>query len=308
LTKSKSAITNVPPVRLTHPAKILDEESQLTKQQLADYYWAVSSHMLPHIEGRPLSLVRCPEGSGKPCFFQKHVNHTLPPGIGAVDVPDKKTGKIEPYITLSSAEALAGLAQLGVLEVHPWGSRNDDLEHPDRIIIDLDPDAAISWARLAESAEQVRKQLKKLGLESFLKITGGKGLHVVVPIAPEYDWAVIKQFAHGFVLQMEKEQPTLYLTKMSKAARTGRIFLDYLRNERGATAVAAFSPRARPGAPVSLPLHWSDLTFAERPVARVADFEEWHGRLSRDPWKQLLKSPQRITSKILSVFKITPSK
>jgi bifunctional non-homologous end joining protein LigD len=306
-TPSKSSATSAP-VRLTHPEKILDEESRLTKQQLADYYWAVAPHMLPHIEGRPLSLVRCPEGSGKPCFFQKHVNHLLPSGIGAVDVPDKKTGKTEPYITLSTAEALAGLAQIGVLEVHPWGSRNDDLEHPDRIIIDLDPDAAISWTRLAESAAEVRKQLKQLGLESFLKSTGGKGLHVVVPIVPEYDWTVIKQLAHAFVLQMEKEQPALYLTKMSKAARKDRIFLDYLRNERGATAVAAFSPRARPGAPVSLPLNWSDLKLAERPVAHVADFEEWKGRLSRDPWKLLLKSPQQITSKALGLFKISPSK
>jgi bifunctional non-homologous end joining protein LigD len=264
--------------------------------------------MLPHIEFRPLSLVRCPEGSGKQCFFQKHVNHTLPPGIGAVDVPDKKTGKIEPYITLSSAEALAGLAQMGVLEVHPWGSRNDDLEHPDRIIIDLDPDAAISWPRLADSAAEVRRQLKKLGLESFLKSTGGKGLHVVVPIVPEYDWAAIKEFAHAFVLQMEKEQPGSYLTKMSKAARKDRIFLDYLRNERGATAVAAFSPRARPGAPVSLPLNWNDLKLADRPVAQVADFEEWKGRLRRDPWKQLLESSQRITSEMLALFKISPSK
>jgi bifunctional non-homologous end joining protein LigD len=304
--KAKASFTNAP-VRLTHSGKILDEESQLTKQQLADYYWAVAPHMLPHIEGRPMSLVRCPEGSGKPCFYQKHVNHMLPPGIGSVDVADKN-GKVEPYITLSSAEALAGLAQMGVLEVHPWGSRNDDLEHPDRIIIDLDPDAAISWPRLAQSAGEVRKQLKKLGLESFLKSTGGKGLHVVVPIVPEYDWVAIKQFAHAFVLQMEKEQPGLYLTKMSKAARKDRIFLDYLRNERGATAVAAFSPRARAGAPVSLPLNWSDLKLAERPVAHVADFEEWKGRLSRDPWKQLLKSPQRITSKMLGLFKISPTK
>jgi bifunctional non-homologous end joining protein LigD len=296
------------PVRLTHPEKILDVTTQLTKQQLADYYWAVAPHMLPHIEGRPLSLVRCPEGSEKECFYQKHVNHMLPPGIGAVDVPDKKTGKIEPYITLSTAEALAGLAQMGVLEVHPWGSRNDDLEHPDRIIIDLDPDAAIPWTRLAESASEVRKQLKKLGLESFLKSTGGKGLHVVVPIVAEYDWTVIKQLAHAFVLQMEKEEPALYLTKMSKAARKDRIFLDYLRNERGATAVAAFSPRARAGAPVSLPLNWSDLKLPERPVVRVADFEDWKGRLNSDPWKPFLKSRQRITSKVLDLFKVSPSK
>jgi bifunctional non-homologous end joining protein LigD len=295
------------PVRLSHPEKILDTETQLTKQQLADYYWAVAPHMLPHIEGRPLSLVRCPEGSEKQCFYQKHVNHMLPPGIGAVDVPDKKTGKIEPYITLSTAEALAGLAQIGVLEVHPWGSRNDDLEHPDRIIIDLDPDTSISWTQLGESAAEVRKQLQMIGLESFVKSTGGKGLHIVVPLVAGYDWAVIKQLAHNFVLKMEKEQPDLYLTKMSKAARKGRIFLDYLRNERGATAVAPLSPRARPGATVSLPLNWSDLKSPERPVVHVAEFENWKGHLSRDPWKQFLKSKQRITSKTLSHFNIRPS-
>jgi bifunctional non-homologous end joining protein LigD len=294
------------PVRLTHPEKILDVETKLTKQQLADYYWAVAPYMLPYIQGRPLSLVRCPEGSEKPCFYQKHVNQMLPPGIGSVDVPDKKTGKTEPYITLSTAEALAGLAQMGVLGIHPWGSRNEDLEHPDQIIIDLDPDAAISWDTLAKSASDVRKGLKQIGLESFLKSTGGKGLHVVAPIAPDYDWVIIKQFAHAFVLQMEREQPGLYLTKMNKAARKGRIFLDYLRNERGATAVAAFSPRARAGAPVSLPLRWSDLKLPERVVVHVAGFEEWLGRLSRDPWKQFFKSPQRISSKMLDLFKIYP--
>jgi bifunctional non-homologous end joining protein LigD len=296
------------PVRLTHADKILDEETQLTKQQLADYYWAVAQHMLPHIEGRPLSLVRCPEGSGHPCFYQKHVNHMLPPGIGGVDVPDKKTGKVEEYITLSTAEALAGLAQMGVLEVHPWGSRNDDLEHPDRIIIDLDPDAAIAWPRLAESAGEVRKGLKKLGLESFLKSTGGKGLHVVVPFEPEFDWTLIKQFAHEFVLRMEKAEPNLYLTKMSKAARKDKIFLDYLRNERGATAVAAYSPRARAGAPVSLPLQWSELKLPERTVAHVADFAEWKGRLSRDPWKEMLKTKQRITKGMLAQVGISVAK
>jgi bifunctional non-homologous end joining protein LigD len=304
---AKSSTTSVP-VRLTHPEKILDVESGLTKKQLAEYYWAIAPYMLPHIEGRPISLVRCPDGSSAPCFFQKHVNHLLPPGIGSVDVPDKKTGKIEPYITLSSAEALAGLAQIGVLEVHPWGSRNDDLEHPDRIIIDIDPDAAISWTRLAESAMQIRKLLKKIGLESYVKSTGGKGLHVVVPFVPNYDWAVIKQFAHGFVLQMEKAEPALYLTKMSKAARKDRIFLDYLRNERGATAVAAFSPRARPGAPVSIPMQWSELELAERPVAHVADFEDWKGRLDRDPWKRFFKSLQEITPAMLDLFKGSQAK
>jgi bifunctional non-homologous end joining protein LigD len=296
-----------PPVRLTHPDKIVDPDSMLTKQQLADYYWAVAEEMLPHISGRPLSLVRCPEGSTKPCFYQKHVNQMLPPGISAIDVPDKKTGKLEPYITLSTAEALAGLAQMGVLEVHPWGSQNDDLEHPDRIIIDLDPDTAISWSTLSDAAAQVRQELKKIGLESFLKSTGGKGLHVVAPIEPENDWTVIKQFAHAFVLSLEKVNSQLYLTKMTKAARVGKIYLDYLRNERGATAVAAFSPRARAGAPVSVPLEWSELKAAERPLFHVAEFPAWQGRLKKDPWKKLPMTKQRLTAETLAGFKIAKS-
>ncbi|WP_396271104.1 DNA ligase D [Granulicella paludicola] len=275
------------PIRLTHPDKIIDPESGTTKQQLADYYWAIAPYMLQQIEGRPLSIVRCPEGSIKPCFFQKHTNTTLPPGVESIDVPDKKTGKPEAYITVRTPEALAGLAQIGVLEVHPWGSQNDDLEHPDRIIIDLDPDAAISWPTLAAAAAEVRARLKKLGLESFLKSTGGKGLHIVVPIAPDHDWPTVKAFAHNFVLQLEKDNPRLYLTKMSKAARKDHIYLDYLRNERGATAVAAFSPRARAGMPVSLPLPWSDLKLPERPLFYLSNFADWKSRLRSNPWKQL---------------------
>jgi len=292
------------PVRLTHPDKVLDAESHLTKQQLADYYWAIAPPMLPHIAGRPLSLVRCPEGTAHPCFFQKHVNNTLPPGFESVPVRDRKTGKVEAYVTLSTPQALAGLAQLGVLEIHPWGSRNDDLEHPDRLVIDLDPDTAISWPTLAASAAEIRKQLKSLGLESLLKTTGGKGLHVVVPIQPEYDWPVIKEFTHAFVLEMEKREPSHYLTKMTKSARAGRIFLDYLRNQREATAVAAYSPRARAGSAVSLPLPWTDLKLPERPVFRVVDFDEWKPRLRRDPWKDLPNTKQRITAEALKLFRI----
>jgi len=199
---------------------------------------------------------------------------------------------------------LAGLAQLGVLEVHIWGSQNSDLEHPDRIVIDLDPDEAIPWKTLAASAVETRDLFKKLGLKSFLKSTGGKGLHVVVPIEPEHDWPTIKQFAHAVALELEKRQPELYLTKMSKAARKGRIFVDYLRNERGATAIAPFSPRARAGAAVSLPLSWSELEDVERPIFRVADLDQWKSRLAKDPWKTLPETLQKIdqdkTAKILS--------
>jgi len=284
-TKSEDTPSATVPVRLTHPEKVLDETTGTTKLQLAEYYWAVAEHMLPHIEDRPLSLVRCPEGSGKPCFFQKHTNHMLPPGIGSVMVPNKKTGEPESYITLNTAEALAGLAQMGVLEVHPWGSKNSDLEHPDRIIIDLDPDEAITWKQLAESAESVRNGLETIGLKSFLKTTGGKGLHVVVPITPEHDWTQVKAWTHAFAQAFEKEQPELYLTKMTKSARKGKIYIDYLRNERGATAVAPFSPRARPGAPVSVPLAWKELSSPTHPSFSIHDFESWKARLKSDPWK-----------------------
>ncbi len=287
------------PVRLTHPEKVLDVESGLTKQMLADYYWTVAKEMLPHIADRPLSLVRCPGGSGKPCFYQKHATSTLPPGVGSVDVADKN-GKIEPYITLSTAEALAGLAQMGVLEVHPWGSKNENLEHPDRLIFDLDPDEALGWNVLTEAAAEVRKRLKAIGLESFLKTTGGKGLHVVAPIVPELGWSTLKEFAHGFVSAMEKLHPELYLTKMTKAARKGKIYLDYLRNERGATSVAPFSPRARTGGPVSLPLKWSELKLSERPVFRVAEFGKWKGRLKTDPWKAMVEMNQHIAAEALA--------
>ena len=302
-TKPKAATKLIPapamekaPVRLTHPDKILDAETKLTKQQLADFYWAVAERMLPHIAGRPLSLVRCPEGSEKPCFFQKHVNHMLPPGISSVDVPDKKTGVPEPYITLNTREALAGLAQMGCLEIHPWGSRNQDLEHPDQLTIDLDPDESLSWQVLTQAALEVRKRLNDLGLMSWVKTTGGKGLHVVIPIVPELAWPEIKQWTHGFVTLMERAKPNLYLTKMTKAARTGKIYLDYLRNERGATAVAPYSPRARKGVGVAVPLAWSELTVPDRPLFRVATFAEWGGRIKKDVWAELSTIKQQISA------------
>jgi bifunctional non-homologous end joining protein LigD len=281
-------------VRLTHPEKVLDPETGLTKQQLAIYYATVAERMLPHIADRPLSLVRCPEGAGKPCFFQKHVNSMLPPGIGSIEVPNKKTAVPEPYITLNTTEALVSLAQLGVLEVHPWGSTNSDLEHPDRLIFDLDPDESLAWPALTSAAAEVRKRLRKAGLESFLKLTGGKGLHIIAPIDPTLTWPEVKDLAHRFVLAMERDHPSLYLTKMTKSARVGKIYLDYLRNERGATAVAPYSPRARLGAHVSLPLPWSALKQTERPVYSVHDLEAWSSSLKIDPWKGMVSMRQEL--------------
>ena len=164
------------------------------------------------------------------------------------------------------------------------------------MIFDLDPDEALGWSTLTKAAAEVRARLKKLGLESFVKTAGGKGLHVVAPIAPELEWPAIKEFAHGVVLEMEKTNPALYLTKMTKAARKGKIYLDYLRNERGATSVAPYSPRARAGGPVAMPLSWSELKLETRPVFRVADFAAWRAQLKNDPWKQMAGLKQRVTA------------
>jgi bifunctional non-homologous end joining protein LigD len=292
--KAEHAASEHAPVRLTHPDKVLDVESGLTKQMLADYYWQVADHLLPHIARRPVSLVRCPDGAGKPCFFQKHVNATLPKDIRSVEVPNRKTGEVEPYITVDTAEALAGLAQLGVMELHPWGSRNGDLEHADRLVFDLDPDESLAWPEVTKAAEEVRARLKKLGLESFVKTTGGKGLHVVAPIEPELGWPEVKEFARGVVTDMERAAPSRYLTKMTKSARVGKIFLDYLRNEREATSIAAYSPRARKGASVSMPLTWTELKSKTRPVFRVVDFADWRARLKKDPWAKMEDVKQRI--------------
>ncbi|HEX6495674.1 MAG TPA: DNA ligase D, partial [Acidobacteriaceae bacterium] len=292
--------------RMTHPDKIIDRESGLTKQQLVAYYAEAGSHILPHIADRPLSIVRCPSGTAAKCFFQKHVKPGLPKGISSVEIVDRKSGKPEPYIMLSDAGVLAELGQLNVLELHPWGAPASDFEHPDRVIFDLDPDASIDWKTLAETAAEVRGRFKNLGLESFLKSTGGKGLHIVAPIQCEHDWPTVKEFAHQFVIAMEAENPSLYITKMSKAARTGRIYLDYLRNERGATAVAPYSPRSRAGVPVSVPMAWSELKTAAPPRCLVANFDEWRKRLDRDPWVEMPNTKQRLTQKAIAA--VNPKK
>jgi bifunctional non-homologous end joining protein LigD len=272
--------------RVTHPDKIVDPETGLTKQALVDYYLAVAPLMLPHVTGRPLSLV--------------HLGPGMPPGIGGVEIPDRKGKGVETYVTVQGEESLAGLAQMNVLEIHPWGSTNDDLEHPDRIIFDLDPDEAVSWPTLCESAVEVRERLKKLGLQSFVKTTGGKGLHVVAPIRPKFDWERIKAFTHAFTLQMEQDNSKLYISKMTKAARTNKIFVDYLRNEWEATAVAPYSSRARLGMAAALPLEWAELKSSKRPKFVIAQFGEWSDRMRKDPWKAMLSSEQEIPAKLFA--------
>jgi bifunctional non-homologous end joining protein LigD len=285
-------------IRVTHPDKVIDPKTGLTKQALVDYYLVVAENMLPHIAGRPLSLVRCPSGAGQHCFFQKHLGQGMPRGVEGVEIPHKKDKGSEIYVTLSTAEGLAGLAQMNVMEVHVWGSTNETLECPDRIIFDLDPDEGVNWKTLTEAAEEVHERLWQLGLKSFLKSTGGKGLHIVAPVRPEYEWDIVKSFAHAFSLQMEKDNPQLYISKMTKAARKNKIYVDYLRNDREATAIAPYSSRARPGVGAALPLQWSELKSPERPYFAVADFAQWQSRLRRDPWKELLTTEQRIPAEL----------
>jgi bifunctional non-homologous end joining protein LigD len=287
------------PLAITRPGKVLDETSGMTKQQLAEYLLAVADQMLPHIAGRPISILRCPDGVGKQAFFQKHISAGLPAGVHTVPIANRKTGKREEFLTLNTAEGLIGLAQLGVLEIHPWGSKNDNVDQPDRIIFDLDPDEAIAWPTLSAAAQELRSRLSDLNLASYVKSTGGKGLHVVVAIVPEHGWPVIKQFAYAVALRMEKDNPALYTTNMSKAVRPKHIYLDYLRNDRESTAIAPFSTRARPGVPVAVTLDWKELKAASRPSFHVTDFDEWRDRLRKNPWKQMLISPQRLTREML---------
>jgi bifunctional non-homologous end joining protein LigD len=279
---------------ITHPDKVLDRESGLTKQELADYYVAVAEHLLPHIADRPLSVVRCPGGNSKPCFFQKHVGLGLPEGVKTVTIKSSKSGEKEDFITVDSSQGLIGLAQMGVLEIHPWGARNKSLDKPDRIVFDLDPDATIGWKTLADTAQELRKRLDKVALKSFVKTTGGKGLHVVVPIRSDREWSDVKEFAHHLVMEMERAQPELYVTKMTKATRKNRIYLDYLRNDRGATSVAPFSPRARQGVPVAMPLEWAELHAAKAPTFHVSDFGKWKTWLGSDPWRKLTETDQKL--------------
>src|SRR5665213_1107457 len=291
LRKGKASMQNVV---LTHPEKVLDAESGLTKLALAEYFEAVSDNMLPHVAGRPLSVVRCPDGNRKPCFFQKHVGMGTAHGVKSVTIRNRKSGAKEEFLTVESVSGLIGLAQMGVLEIHTWGARNESVDHPDRIVFDLDPDPSIDWQTLAATAQEFKKRLSKVGLKSFLKTTGGKGLHVVAPILPEHEWPTIKQFAHELVLQLEREQPRLYITKMSLVARKSRIYLDYLRNDREATSVAPYSPRARSGTPVAMPLRWDELKLTNMPKFYISDFDKWNGRLRHDPWSKLSETHQSL--------------
>ncbi len=248
---------------LTHPEKLLWPEDDVTKQDLAAYYAAAAPRLLAYIAGRPISIVRAPDGITGQLFFQRHAMRGQSSLIHQVLIRSEKL----PYLMVDTPEGLAALAQLGTAEIHPWGAPVADIEHPDRLIFDLDPAPDVPFTSVIDGAKEIRERLKALGFGSVCKTTGGKGLHVVVPITPTADWPTAKAFAKSLSDAMAADSPARYLATMSKKARTGRIFLDYLRNDRSSTAVAAWSPRARPGAPISFPVAWTQLTAKLDPAS-----------------------------------------
>jgi bifunctional non-homologous end joining protein LigD len=274
--------------RLTHPDRVLWEDDGITKLGLAEFYAEIADWILPHIVNRPLSLLRCPGGSQKECFFQKHAWAGLHQNlVHRVTVGDDEA------VAIQDLAGLLALVQAGVLEIHPWGSTLTNPEQPDRLVFDLDPGDGVGWDAVVQGAVDVRNYLRGLHLESFVKTSGGKGLHVVVPIRPTASWDDAKAFAASVAAAMTKASPSLYTDTITKRARTGRIFIDYLRNGRGATAVAAYSTRARAGAPVSTPIAWQELpSIRSGNQFRICNLTARLQHLHDGPWTDFGKVDQ----------------
>jgi bifunctional non-homologous end joining protein LigD len=286
-----TAERHVEGVRLSNPDKVLYPEQGITKGELADYYVAVAERMLPHIAFRPVTMVRCPTGAETKCFYQRHAGSGVPPQLREVTIP----GFDEPYLYIADLQGLIAMVQMGVLEMHPWGVRAERPDCADRIVFDLDPDEGLGFGDVIAAAREVRSRLKALGLESFVKTTGGKGLHVVVPIEAEAAWREVKSFAKGVSAEMAAAAPDKYLTKISRAERAGRIFIDYLRNDPTSTAVGPYSTRSRPGAPVATPLRWDELGPGLDPKAfTIRTVPQRIARQRSDPWAAMLDLRQKL--------------
>ncbi|MBA4089126.1 DNA ligase D [Sphingomonas sp. VDB2] len=283
--KPAAAPKAAPAVRITNPDRVIFPESDQTKGELADYYVTVAPLMLPFAAHRPISLVRCPQGRAKKCFFQKHDSGAFGQAVRQVPIRDKDGGS-EDYIYVEDAEGLLACVQMGTIEFHGWASRTDAVERPDRMIFDLDPDEGMDFDRVKGAAQDIRARLSDIGLVSFAMLSGGKGVHVVVPLTPGHDWETHKDFASRFAQALSAAEPDRFVATMSKARRKDKIFIDWLRNQRGSTAVLPYSARARAGAPVAIPIDWDELDGmkdahpfsigdAARLVERAASLKGW---------------------------------
>lgn len=286
-------------VRLTSPDRVLYAEQGITKRDLAEYHQRVAKWILPQLRGRPLTLVRCPRGEGEPCFVQRRAGEGFPTSIRRVQVPEAEGGEAT-YVVVDSLPGLLALVQLGTLELHTWGARRDRLDRPDRLILDLDPAPNLPFAAVVRAAREVRERLAEMGLQSWVKTTGGKGLHVVAPLVRRSEWSELLSFSRALAEEMERRAPDRYIAESSKAERTGKVFIDYLRNAWAASAVTAYSPRARPGAPVSTPLAWEELREGLDPASfTVATLPSRLDRLQEDPWAGYARIRQSLTRAVL---------
>jgi bifunctional non-homologous end joining protein LigD len=287
-------------MKLTHPDKVLFPRDGVTKRRLVDYYLAVQERLMPHVKNRPLTIYRCPDGLGKFCFWSKHLEPPLPRGLHPISLDDAKTEKERgAYFYATSIEGVLALVQLGTLELHVWGSRAAKVEYPDLMIFDVDPDVGLPWKKVVEGCLALRSRLEEIGLRSWLKTTGGKGMHVCVPLGRRQTWDEVKEFSRALSEDLAGREPAKYTTNLLKARRRGRIFIDYLRNGRGATAVAAWSTRAREGATVSMPLAWEELDLSLRPDAWNVGNAAERLRL-QDPWTGFGDCRQTITAAMKS--------
>jgi bifunctional non-homologous end joining protein LigD len=272
-------------VTISHPDRVVFPDPRLTNLDVAEYYAAVAGLMVPYLAQRALTVIRCPDGIGSECFFQKHVTPSVPKAVSRARVKGAD-GTSVVYPVVDTPESLVAMVQNGAVEFHVWGSRVGAIETPDILVFDLDPAPDVPWRRVREAARALRDELEARGLESFLRTSGGKGLHVVAPYTSRAQWPRAGAFAREVVEALVAREPAKYTATMSKAKRDGKVFVDHFRNGRGATAVTSYSLRGRPGAPVAMPIGWDELARvkagAERTAARVLRRVRARGE---DPWQ-----------------------
>lgn len=293
-------------IHISSPDRVVYPEQGITKRVLAEYYADIADYMLPYVAHRPLTVVRCPQGRQQKCFYQKHATEGLPEAVGQVTIQENDDAA--QYITIDDASGLVALVQMGALEFHPWGSRNDRLEKPDTLIFDLDPGPDAPWGLVVAGAQEIRSRLSRAGLESYVRTSGGKGLHVVAPLTRRQSWDVLKQFARQLAESIARDAPEQFVATASKAVRHGKVYIDYLRNSRGATAVANYSTRARAGAPVAAPLSWQELSAGVSPDQyRVNNLRTRFDALKADPWEGYHEQRQSITKQAMKSVAIPRS-